>query len=49
MGTNRNFQAMLNEYLSIDLMKEELIKRDYLLQKVERDDGWKSGTIKNVG
>jgi hypothetical protein len=36
---------MLNEYLSIDLMKEELIKRDYLLQKVERDDGWKSGTI----
>jgi hypothetical protein len=36
---------MLNEYLSIDLMKEELIKRDYLLQKVDRDDGWKSGTI----
>lgn len=36
---------MLNEYLSIDLMKEELIKRDYVLQKVDRDDGWKSGTI----
>ena len=45
MGTNRDFNAMLNEYLSIDLMKEELIKRDYLLQKVDRDDGWKSGTI----
>jgi hypothetical protein len=36
---------MLNEYLTIDLMKEELIKRDYVLQKVDRDDGWKSGTI----
>lgn len=45
MSTNRDFNAMLNEYLTIDLMKEELIKRDYLLQKVDRDDGWKSGTI----
>lgn len=45
MGTNRDFSSMLNEYLTVDLMKEELIKRDYLLQKVERDDGWKSGTI----
>ena len=45
MSTNRDFSSMLNEYLSIDLMKEELIKRDYLLQKIDRDDGWKSGTI----
>lgn len=45
MGTNRDFNSMLNEYLTIDLMKEELIKRDYVLQKVDRDDGWKSGTI----
>lgn len=45
MSTNRDFNSMLNEYLTIDLMKEELIKRDYVLQKVERDDGWKSGTI----
>jgi len=45
MGTNRDFSSMLNEYLSIDLLKEELIKRDYVLQKVDRDDGWKSGTI----
>ena len=45
MSTNRDFNSMLNEYLSIDLMKEELIKRDYVLQKVDRDDGWKSGTI----
>lgn len=45
MSTNRDFNSMLNEYLTVDLMKEELIKRDYLLQKVDRDDGWKSGTI----
>lgn len=45
MGTNRDFSSMLNEYLTIDLMKEELVKRDYVLQKVDRDDGWKSGTI----
>lgn len=45
MSTTRDFNSMLNEYLTVDLMKEELIKRDYLLQKVDRDDGWKSGTI----
>lgn len=45
MSTNRDFQAMLNEYLDISLLKEELVKRDYLLGKVDRDDGWKSGTI----
>lgn len=45
MATNRDFQAMLNEYLTIDLLKEEMIKRDYVLQKVDRDDGWKGGTI----
>lgn len=45
MSTARDFNSMLNEYLTIDLMKEELIKRDYVLQKVDRDDGWKSGTI----
>lgn len=45
MSTSRDFSSMLNEYLTIDLMKEELIKRDYVFQKVDRDDGWKSGTI----
>ncbi len=43
MSTNRTFQAMLNEYLSMDLMKEELIKRDWLLQNIEMDTGWKGG------
>jgi len=45
MTTTALFDNMLNEYLSVDMMKNELIKRDYTLQKVQRDDGWKSGTI----
>lgn len=45
MATTRSFQDMLNEYLSYDLMKEELIKRDWLLSNMEVEDGWKGGTI----
>lgn len=40
MATNRSFQNMLNDYLANDLLKEELVKRDYLLNRVEKDDGW---------
>ena len=45
MATNRSFQNMLNEYLPNELLKEELIKRDYLLTKVEKDDGWLGGNL----
>jgi len=45
MGTKRDFQDMLNEYLTNRLLKEELIKRDYVLTTVEKDDGWKGGKI----
>jgi hypothetical protein len=45
MATTRSFQDMLNEYLTYDLLKEELVKRDYVLNRVEKDDGWKGGTI----
>jgi hypothetical protein len=45
MGTTRTFQNMLNEYLTMDLMKEELLKRDWLLQNIEMDSGWKGGKI----
>lgn len=45
MATDRVFQDMLNEYLTNDLLKEELLKRDYFLQHVTRDDSWKGGTI----
>jgi hypothetical protein len=36
---------MLNEYLTMDLMKEEIIKRDWLLSNCEMDTGWKGGTL----
>jgi hypothetical protein len=45
MGTTRTFQAMLNEYLPNELLKEEFIKRDYLLSKVEKDDSWLGGNL----
>lgn len=45
MGTNRDFQSMLNQYLPLDLLKEELIKRDYLMQKVNHVEDWKGGEL----
>lgn len=45
MSTTRTFQDMLNEYLPNDLLKEEFVKRDYLLSKVDKDDNWKGGTL----
>jgi len=45
MSTDRSFQDMLNEYLANSLLKEELIKRDYILTKVNKDNKWKGGTI----
>lgn len=51
MSTQRTFQAMLNDYLPNELLKEELIARDYVLNKVDKDDGWvgASGTTGNGG
>ena len=45
MATTRAFQAMLNEYLPNDLLKEEMIKRDYILSTVEKDNAWKGGKL----
>lgn len=45
MSTDRSFSAMLNEYLPNELMTEELIKQNYLLQKVEKDNNWLGGTL----
>jgi hypothetical protein len=44
-ATTRTFQDMLNEYLPNELLREELVKRDYVLSTVEKDDGWKTGTL----
>lgn len=45
MATDRSFQDMLNEYLPNKLLKEELIKRDYILTNVQKDDMWKGGKL----
>lgn len=45
MATTRTFQDMLNEYLPNELLREEYVKRDYLLQKIDKDDNWKGGTL----
>ena len=45
MSTTRNFQDMLNEYLPNEMLQEEMIKRDWLLKNVQKDDNWKGGTI----
>lgn len=45
MGTTRTFSTMLNEYLPNKLLKEELVKRDYILSKVEKDNSWLGGTL----
>jgi hypothetical protein len=45
MSTARTFQTMLNEYLPNKLLKDEMIKRDYILSNVEKDDKWKGGKL----
>ncbi len=45
MSTTRTFQDMLNEYLTYDMLKEELLMRHWLLSNIEIDDGWKGGTL----
>lgn len=43
MATDREFSSMLNQYLTDDLLMEELVKRDYFLQKIATDEDWKGG------
>lgn len=45
MATTRTFQDMLNEYLTYELLKEELLKRSWLFSNIEIDEGWKGGTL----
>ena len=40
MAITRTFQDMLNDYLPTDVLVEVLVKRDYLLSNIERDDSW---------
>jgi hypothetical protein len=36
---------MLNDYLTYDLLREEMIDRDYILKTVDKDDGWIGGPL----
>lgn len=45
MSTTRSFSAMLNEFLPNSLLLEEHIKRNWIIQNVERDDSWKGGPL----
>lgn len=45
MATTRTFNEMLNEYLTNDLLMEELVKRDFWLNKVAKDEDWKGGDV----
>ena len=44
-NTDRSFSTMLNQYLPNQLLREELIKRDWFLQNVKKDQSWEGGTI----
>lgn len=44
-STTTSFSTMLNEYLPNELFREELIKRDYVLNKVDKDDSWLGGNL----
>jgi hypothetical protein len=45
MATTRSFSDMLNEYLPLELLKEEFIKRDWLMSSVNMDESWKGGQL----
>lgn len=49
MGTTRTFQTMLNDFLPNELLKEELVKRDFLLSKIEKDDTWIGASTGQAG
>lgn len=44
-STKATFNDMLNEYLTNELMSEELIKRNWLFKNIEKVTGWKGGTV----
>lgn len=45
MSTTATFSTMLNQYLPNELFGEELVKRDWLLTNVEKDQSWKGGDV----
>lgn len=45
MAITQSFSDMINEYLPEDLLKNEVIKNDWFLSKVEIKEGWNGGAM----
>jgi hypothetical protein len=43
--TTANFNELLKRYMPYDLLMEEIVKRDYFIQKVDKDMNWKGGNM----
>jgi len=44
-NTTRTFSSMLHDYLPNSLLREEMIKRDWFLTNVKKDNNWMGGDI----
>jgi hypothetical protein len=44
MSVTRSFSAMLKDYMPLELLKEEMVKRDWMLSNIEIDEGWKGAS-----
>lgn len=45
MATVSNFSNMLNEYLTMGLLREEMSERVYVYSQMDKDDGWKDQNL----
>jgi hypothetical protein len=43
-ATSANFSAMLAQFAPNGLFKEEMVKRDYILSQIDKDDSWVAST-----
>ena len=43
--STRSFNDMLKQYVPYKLLSDEIIKRDYFLSTVEKDQNWKGGAL----
>lgn len=43
-ATNATFSAMLAQFAPNGLFKEEMVKRDYILSQIDKDDSWVAST-----
>lgn len=45
MATTVTFSNMLNQYLPVELLMEDLKKRDWVFKNIEQDDSWLGGSL----